>query len=106
MDKHWTRFLNQDTAFFVGAETIARFLEAPVVYVAMRRLKRGHYALHLHVLAEPPYDITDEAGTETGAWIVEAYARKLEQEIRASPPDWLWVHNKWKYSKLVPKRDR
>ena len=31
MDKHWARFLNQDTAFFVGAEKIARFLEAPVV---------------------------------------------------------------------------
>ena len=31
------------------------------------------------------------------AWIIEAYARKLEAEIRASPPDWLWVHHKWKY---------
>jgi Kdo2-lipid IVA lauroyltransferase/acyltransferase len=99
MEKHWTRFLNQDTAFFVGVETIARFLEAPVVYVAMRRLKRGHYAVRLHVLAEPPYDLTEEAEAEAGAWIVEAYARKLEKEIRASPPDWLWVHNKWKYPK-------
>ncbi len=103
MEKHWTRFLNQDTAFFVGAEKIARFLEAPVVYVAMRRLKRGHYAVRLHVLAEPPYDFTEEAEAEAGAWIVEAYARKLEEEIRASPPDWLWVHNKWKYPKLAPK---
>jgi len=99
MEKHWTRFLHQDTAFFVGVETIARFLEAPVVYVAMRRLKRGHYAVRLHVLAEPPYDVTEEAEAHAGAWIVEAYARKLEEEIRASPSDWLWVHNKWKYPK-------
>jgi KDO2-lipid IV(A) lauroyltransferase len=100
MDKHWTRFLHQDTAFFVGVEKIARFLDAPVVYVAMRRLKRGHYAVRLHVLAEPPYDdATGGANAEGGAWIVEAYARKLEQEIRASPADWLWVHNKWKYPK-------
>jgi len=97
MDKHWTRFLNQDTAFFVGAEKIARFLEAPVVYVAMRRLARGRYAVHLHVLAEPPYDDGHETDAET--WITEAYARKLEAEIRASPADWLWVHNKWKYPK-------
>src|SRR5438876_1187688 len=87
-------------------ELVARFLEAPVVYVAMRRLKRGHYALHLHVLAEPPYDITGEPETEAGAWIVEAYARKLEEEIRASPSDWLWVHNKWKYPRPAPKRNR
>ena len=95
MAKHWTRFLNQDTAFFVGAEKIARFLEAPVVYVAMRRTGRGRYAVHLHVLAEPPYD--DGERGDADAWITEAYARKLEQEIRASPADWLWVHNKWKY---------
>jgi len=101
MEKHWTRFLHQDTAFFVGVETIARFLEAPVVYVAMRRLKRGHYAVRLHVLAEPPYEVTEAAEADAGTWIVEAYARKLEEEIRASPSDWLWVHNKWKYPKVA-----
>jgi len=99
MAKHWTSFLNQDTAFFVGAEKIARFLEAPVVYVAMRRLERGRYAVHLHVLAEPPYETADDADLDHETWITEAYARKLEQEIRASPADWLWVHNKWKYPK-------
>ena len=36
-EKHWTRFLNQDTAFFVGADKIAKILKAPVIYVAMRR---------------------------------------------------------------------
>jgi len=99
MDKHWTRFLNQDTAFFVGAEKIARFLEAPVVYVAMRRVSRGRYAVHLHVLAEPPYDDGQHDSGDADTWITEAYARKLEAEIRASPADWLWVHNKWKYPK-------
>jgi len=104
MDKYWTRFLNQDTAFFVGAEKIARFLDAAVVYVAMRRLRRGYYAVHLHVLAEPPYDgDEDEAGGGEG-WITEAYARKLEAEIRASPADWLWIENKWKYPR-TPDED-
>jgi KDO2-lipid IV(A) lauroyltransferase len=91
MDKHWTRFLNQDTAFFTGADKIARFLDAPVIYVAMRRVAKGRYTVHLHVLAEPPY--THDAELD----VVERYARRLETEIRASPPDWLWVHNKWKY---------
>jgi KDO2-lipid IV(A) lauroyltransferase len=95
MDKYWTRFLNQDTAFFTGADKIARFLEAPVVYVAMRRVKKGHYAVRLHVLVEPPYE-TDELD------VVERYARRLEAEIRANPADWLWVHNKWKYPRPAP----
>jgi Kdo2-lipid IVA lauroyltransferase/acyltransferase len=104
MAKHWTRFLNQDTAFFVGAEKIARFLEAPVVYVAMRRVERGRYAVHLHVLAEPPYDGAEASEPDQDTWITEAYARKLEQEIRKSPADWLWVHNKWKYPKPPAER--
>jgi KDO2-lipid IV(A) lauroyltransferase len=93
MDKHWTRFLNQDTAFFPGADKIARFLDAPVVYVAMRRLDKGHYSVRLHVLVEPPYE------DDTDLQVIERYARRLELEIRESPPDWLWVHNKWKYPK-------
>jgi len=104
MAKHWTRFLNQDTAFFVGAEKIARFLEAPVVYVAMRRLARGRYAVHLDVLAEPPYETADDADLDHETWITEAYARKLEQQIRKSPADWLWVHNKWKYPRPAAER--
>jgi KDO2-lipid IV(A) lauroyltransferase len=93
MDKYWTRFLNQDTAFFTGADKIARFLDAPVIYVAMRRVRKGHYSVRLHVLVEPPYE-----GQEV-LDVVERYARQLETEIRASPPDWPWVHNKWKYPK-------
>lgn len=92
-EKHWTRFLNQDTAFFVGADKIARILKAPVIYVAMRREGAGRYSVELKLLAEPPYD--RDAGPE----IVERYARNLEEEIRRSPADWLWINRKWKYRK-------
>ena len=58
--KHWIRFLNRDTAFFLGPERIARYLDASVVYVAMKRVRRGYYDVHIDVIAEPPYD--DDAG--------------------------------------------
>src|SRR5436190_3649811 len=105
MDKYWTRFLNQDTAFFTGADKIARFLDAPVIYIAMRRVSKGHYSVRVHVLVEPPYEHADDLQ------VVERYARRLELEVRANPADWLWVHNKWKYPKpekssAEPKRRR
>src|SRR5437773_2475946 len=53
--RHWTRFLNQDTAFFVGAGKIAKFLDAKVLYVKMRRVGRGYYSVNLSTIAEPPY---------------------------------------------------
>lgn len=95
--RHWSRFLGRDTAFFAGAGKIARLLQAPVLYVTMRRVRRGHYTARLLPLAEPTYD------RDADSAIIDRYARTLEGEIRLSPPDWLWVHNKWKYAR--PSQD-
>jgi Kdo2-lipid IVA lauroyltransferase/acyltransferase len=94
--KQWTHFLNQETAFFTGAGKIAQFLDATVLYVSMRRLRRGHYSVRLSEIGAPPY------GDGTDTLIVERYARSLEQDIRASPADWLWLQKKWKYAKRAP----
>jgi Kdo2-lipid IVA lauroyltransferase/acyltransferase len=97
--RHWTRFLGQDTAFFKGAGKIAQFLDARVLYVTMRRVRRGGYSVRLSVLADPPYEL------DANEMIVERYARSLERDIRASPADWLWLQNKWKVAK-PPDRAR
>jgi KDO2-lipid IV(A) lauroyltransferase len=91
-EKHWTRFLNQDTAFFVGADKIARITRAPVVFVGITRTHRGFYEATLQVLAEPPYAADD-------ATIIERYARAAEAHIAEHPADWLWMYRKWKYKK-------
>jgi len=100
-EKHWSHFLNQDTAFFVGADKIARILDAPVLFVAMRRERKGYYSARLDLLAAPPYlrHPDRDADHGMGAEIIERYARALENEIRASPADWLWTERKWKYAK-------
>lgn len=94
--KHWTRMLNRDTAFFVGAESITRFLDAAVLYVDMRRVRRGHYAVRFTVLAEPPYGPDNKAD---GSPIMEAFARQLERAVIERPAQWLWVQKRWKYPK-------
>ncbi len=93
MPKYWTRFLGRDTAFYLGPEKIARYLDAPVLYVEMTRVRAGCYSVRFHRLAEPPYD------EDSGPMIAERYARGLEATVRAHPADWLWIHNKWKYGR-------
>lgn len=93
-EKHWTRFLSQDTAFFVGADKIARMTRSPVFFVGMRRIRRGYYEAHLQLLAEPPY------GGE-GGLVIERYARAAEAHIARYPADWLWMYRKWKYKKGI-----
>ena len=91
-EKHWTRFLSQDTAFFVGADKIARMLRAPVFFVGMHRVARGHYEANLQQLSVPPY-------SREGTDIIERYARVAETHIASYPADWLWMYRKWKYRK-------
>lgn len=90
---YWTRFLNQDTAFYAGADRVAKFLEASVLYGSMRRLRRGLYAVRLEVLAEPPYD------TDGGDVIMERFSRRLEKSVIEAPADWLWIQKRWKYAR-------
>src|SRR5580658_5532334 len=48
--RYWTRFLGQDTAFYVGAEQIARATRLPMLYLVMRRVKRGWYEVEVRQL--------------------------------------------------------
>ncbi len=94
--KHWTRILNRDTAFFVGAERITRFLDATVLYVEMRRVRRGHYSVRFEVLGEPPYELDTKKDDSP---IMEGFARRLERAVIERPAEWLWVQKRWKYPK-------
>lgn len=91
-EKFWTRFLNQDTAFFLGVEKIARLTSYPVLFMAVERCRRGYYQATLKVLATPPY--SDQAHV-----ITQRYVREVEAQIYRSPPDWLWSHRRWKHKK-------
>ncbi|MEJ0035621.1 MAG: lysophospholipid acyltransferase family protein [Gammaproteobacteria bacterium] len=92
--KHWTRFLNRDTAFYMGAEEIARVTKYPAFFVGMRRLKRGYYELSLSPLVPGGQRLT------TGE-LTERYARLCEEQIRAAPPDWPWSHKRWRLKKSL-----
>jgi KDO2-lipid IV(A) lauroyltransferase len=98
--RHWTQFLNQETAFFKGAGKIAKFIDAKVLYVKMRRVRRGYYTVELSVIAEPPYEEVEDVQ------IVECFARNLERDIRESPADWLWLQKKWKIKRRVASDSR
>jgi KDO2-lipid IV(A) lauroyltransferase len=84
-----TQFLGQPTAFVRGPERLARSLDVPVVYVEMTRVARGRYELNLEWLCEDP------SATSDGE-ITERFARRLEQQIRKAPDDWLWLHRRWR----------
>ena len=92
--KHWTRFLNRDTAFYMGPEQISRATRFPVFFTEMRRVKRGYYEISFKPLSTP------EEKLPPGE-LTERYARLVEAQIQASRPDWPWSHRRWKLKKSV-----
>lgn len=50
----WTEFLNQDTPVMEGTEKIARKLNQAVVFVNLRKVKRGYYHAEFYDLSSNP----------------------------------------------------
>lgn len=90
---YWTTFLNQETAFFFGAEFMANEFDMPVISGTIHKIKRGKYELELKVITANPR-------MEQYGFITEQYIRQLEENIIAEPQYWLWSHKRWK--KEVP----
>jgi len=90
--RYWTQFLGQDTAFYIGAEQIARATRLPIVYLVMRRVGRGYYEVEMQQLWDGREILEAKA-------ITERYARACEIDVLKSPADWLWSYRRWRLQK-------
>jgi len=90
--RYWTQFLGQETAFYVGAEQIARATRLPITYLVMRRIRRGYYQVEL----QPLWDGREKIGPHQ---VTERYARACEIDVFKSPADWLWSYRRWRLKK-------
>jgi Kdo2-lipid IVA lauroyltransferase/acyltransferase len=92
--KYWTRFLGRDTAFYMGPEEIARVTHFPVFFISLRRTGRGYYEIEFKPLASAQESLPSGA-------LTERYARLVEEQIHAAPPDWPWSHKRWKLKRSL-----
>jgi KDO2-lipid IV(A) lauroyltransferase len=90
-DTHWFRFLNQDTAFIDGAESIATKFKIPILFAYTKRVAPGRY----EVMLEEIYDGKEDVAQHE---ITQRYATRLEEMIREQPELWMWSHKRWKHT--------
>lgn len=89
LKSYWADFLNQKTAVAFGAELMAHQLDYPVVFYAMRKVKRGYFEIELTEITNNP--LNEEWGS-----ITNKHVSLLEKEIIRQPENWLWSHKRWK----------
>ncbi|MEI7828824.1 MAG: lysophospholipid acyltransferase family protein [Prolixibacteraceae bacterium] len=90
--QHWITFLNQDTPVVLGAEKIAQKLDAVVLFLYSRKIRRGYYETEFRLVTDvaktlPKFEITDQCNAI------------LEQQILEQPEFWLWSHKRWKHKR-------
>ena len=82
-------FLNQKTYAMTGSLGVACKLSHSVVYLKMKHLERGKYEWEF-------IPICEDASKHDPDVLMRKYYDLLEQEIRETPYNWLWSHNRWK----------
>ncbi len=86
---YWRKFLNQDSGFFMGPEKVARKYNHAVIFMDIRKQKRGEYLISFELIFK------DGANTKQHE-ILDGFIDRLESVIREVPEYWLWSHNRWK----------
>lgn len=96
---YWFDFLHQDTAFIHGPENYSRMYNLPVVFIEIKRIKRGYYQVYFSLLTDQPSSLAEGE-------ITRLYKEKLETVIQREPACWLWSHRRWKRkrSDIHPRR--
>ena len=99
---YWTSFMHQEAGFYTSAERLAQQFNCAVLYVGIRRVRRGYYEIKFTELpdgqaAAAAANAPDEAQRYP---ITEAFVRCLEADLRTTPEQYLWTHRRWKHKRL------
>ena len=71
----WVNFFGMETACLPGIEFYAKLFDLPVIFMEIRREKRGYYRCYVSMIAEnPPQCAPGE--------ITQRYMSKLEEVMR------------------------
>ena len=91
---YWTTFMNQDSGFYTSADRLAARFKCPVVYVSIKRVRRGYYEMVLTELYDGDAPLPADEFP-----ITDAFVRHLERDIRLAPEQYLWTHRRWKHKR-------
>ncbi len=89
---HWGTFFGLETPLQTGAEMLSKKYDMSMLFMHIRKVKRGHYEAEFEVLSEDPKLIPDYE-------ITELFMKKVEAQILEAPEYYLWTHKRWKHKR-------
>lgn len=83
------KFLNQNTFFYNGVDGIAKKTNSVVFFTELTKSCRKKYKLKLLLITDKPRECDN-------TYIIERYAKYMEELLQEKPANWLWSHQRWK----------
>jgi KDO2-lipid IV(A) lauroyltransferase len=95
-EHHSASFMGQIVPVHTGAEMLAKRFDMNVIFLRVKKVKRGYYEASFEVLSDdvqsvPNYEITDK------------FLKLVEEQIYEAPEYYFWTHKRWKHIKEKAK---
>ena len=95
---YWNYFMNIWVPIHTGAESIAKEHNLALVFMHIKKLKRGYYETTFEKITTTPRDFKDYE-------ITDKYMKLVERQINKTPELYLWSHRRWKHrDKTTPRK--
>ena len=88
----WHDFFGIKVPTFLGAQIIAKKYNMPVIFFESKKIKRGYYSASFSLITSNPKETKENE-------ITDIFTKKLEQQIKDDPTQYLWTHKRFKFRK-------
>ena len=89
---HWDTFMGVEVPVHTGAEMLAKKYDLNVLFVKVKKVKRGFYEATFVPITDNPNSFPDFE-------ITNIFLREVEKQILEAPEYYFWTHKRWKHRK-------
>jgi len=90
---HWAPFMGVSVPVHTGAEMLSKRFDLNVIFLKVKKIKRGYYEASFEVLSENVLSVPDYQ-------ISDMFLKRVEKQIAEAPEFYLWTHKRWKHKKI------
>jgi lauroyl/myristoyl acyltransferase len=87
---HWDTFMGVEVPVHTGAEMLAKRYDLNVLFVKVKKIKRGFYEATFVPITDNPKSLPDFE-------ITTIFLREVEKQIYEAPEYYFWTHKRWKH---------
>lgn len=85
-------FFGDDAMTAPGAARLALRYDVPMIFVSTRRVSPARFVVDISPLDGETLDVCPSGTAES---LTHLITQRIENEIRRSPSQWFWMHNRW-----------